>query len=46
VDDVFKEEVFQEFEKFLKAADLEKSSFSGIDPSARPSFLRKVSVSV
>lgn len=36
VDEAFKEEIFRDLEKFLKAADLEKSSFSGIDPAARP----------
>ena len=46
VDEAFRDEVYKDFEKFLKAENLEQSSFSGIDPSARPQFLRKVSVSV
>jgi len=46
VDEVFRDEVCKDFEKFLKAENLEQSSFSGIDPGARPQFLRKVSVSV
>lgn len=46
MDEAFRDEVYNDFEKFLKAENLEQSTFSGIDPGARPQFLRKVSVSL
>jgi len=36
VDEIFRDEVYTDFVKFLKAENLEQSTFSGIDSHARP----------